>query len=73
MMLNLTTLPSRLVATCALLVLCFVFANAAQAGPDRWRYAWPNTDFSMTSVDFDEIMSGGHKFHKCRNSARPFT
>ena len=56
---ELTTLPSRVAATCALLVLCFLSANAAQAGPDRWRYAWPNTDFSKTSVGFDEIMSGG--------------
>ena len=46
-------------ATCALLALCFSFANAAQASPDRWRYAWPKTDFSKTSIDFDEIMSGG--------------
>jgi len=59
MMSKLKPLPSRLVATCALLVLCFVFANAAQANPDRWRYAWPKTDFSKASIDFDEIISGG--------------
>ena len=54
-----TTLPSRVAATCALLALCFAFANAAQASPDRWRHAWPKTDFTKTSIDFDEIMSGG--------------
>jgi hypothetical protein len=30
-----------------------------QANPDVWRYEWPKTDFDKTSVDFDEIMSGG--------------
>ncbi|MCH8808974.1 MAG: DUF3179 domain-containing protein [Proteobacteria bacterium] len=49
----------RVAATCALLALCFAFANAAQANPDRWRHAWPKTDFSKTSIDFDEIISGG--------------
>ncbi len=55
-------LPTRLrcvAANFALLVLCFGVANPAQAGPDSWRYAWPETDFSKTSVDFDEIISGG--------------
>jgi hypothetical protein len=42
-----------------MLVLWAVFASAAQAGPDGWRYAWPKTDFSRTSIDFDEIISGG--------------
>ena len=54
-----TTLPSRVAATCVLLALCFAFAYAAQANPDRWRHAWPKTDFTKTSIDFDEIMSGG--------------
>jgi hypothetical protein len=54
-----TTLPRRAATICALLALCFAFANAAQANPDRWRHAWPKTDFSKTSIDFDEIISGG--------------
>jgi len=36
-----------------------VLAMPAMADPDRWRHAWPNTDFSRTSVAFSEIMSGG--------------
>jgi len=50
---------SRVAAICALLALCVAFAGAAQANPDRWRHTWPMTDFSQTSIDFDEIMSGG--------------
>ena len=49
----------RVAATCAVLALFLALAGAAQANPDRWRYAWPQTDFSKTSIDFDEIMSGG--------------
>jgi Protein of unknown function (DUF3179) len=31
----------------------------AVADPDDWRAEWPDTDFSRTSVDFAEILSGG--------------
>jgi len=31
----------------------------AMANPTQWAREWPNTDFSRTSVDFSEIMSGG--------------
>lgn len=32
----------------------------AQASPDFWKYEWPNTDFSKTSVPhWGEILSGG--------------
>ena len=34
-------------------------ACAAAAGPAIWKTEWPKTDFSMHSVDFSEIMSGG--------------
>ena len=54
-----TAPPRRVAAICALLALCLAYANAAQANPERWRHAWPKTDFSQTSIDFDEIMSGG--------------
>ncbi len=43
----------------ALLSFCIVSAGTVQANPDRWRHAWPQTDFAKTSIDFDEIMSGG--------------
>ena len=29
------------------------------ASPSRWEREWPQTDFSQTSVGFDEILSGG--------------
>jgi len=34
-------------------------ATAALADPARWRGEWPDTDFSQSSVDFAEIVSGG--------------
>lgn len=34
-------------------------APAGAESPERWRFEWPNTDFSLYSIDFDEIMSGG--------------
>ena len=49
----------RVAATCAVLALFLALAGAAQANPERWRYAWPQTDFTKTSIDFDEIISGG--------------
>ena len=33
--------------------------SGAAANPSSWQYEWPNTDFTLTSVDFDEILSGG--------------
>ncbi len=32
---------------------------AVAGGPDMWRLEWPHTDFSRSTVDFDEITSGG--------------
>ena len=52
-------LLGRLAAACACLALFLTLAGAAQADPDRWRAAWPKTDFTKSSIDFDEIMSGG--------------
>ena len=34
-------------------------SGPARANPDAWAAAWPKTDFSKTSVDFSEILSGG--------------
>lgn len=31
----------------------------ASADPTRWKGEWPNTDFSKSSIDLDEILSGG--------------
>ena len=33
--------------------------SPAHSSPDNWAFAWPKTDFSKTSVDFSEILSGG--------------
>ncbi len=41
------------------LVLAVVAGGVALALPEYRKAAWPNTDFSNTSVDLDEIMSGG--------------
>ncbi|MHA1545849.1 MAG: DUF3179 domain-containing protein [Alphaproteobacteria bacterium] len=46
----------------ALLGITFLVAGlvSASANPDVWKnFRWPNTDFSKTSVDFSEILSGG--------------
>lgn len=32
---------------------------AASAQPSAWRFEWPKTDFTKTSVEYDEILSGG--------------
>ena len=41
------------------IVLALCAALPAAANPDLWRGEWPNTDFTRTSVAFDEILSGG--------------
>lgn len=43
-------------ASFAALVLA---AGTSAADPDRSRLAWPKTDFTRHSVDYDEILSGG--------------
>ena len=42
-----------------ILLLNLFLTSAVYAQSNNWRYEWPNTDFSTTSVDFNEIMSGG--------------
>ncbi|MFT6556578.1 DUF3179 domain-containing protein [Sneathiella sp.] len=44
-----------MVSVCAVLFCAF----AVKADPGFWKYEWPKTDFSKTSVDFKEIFSGG--------------
>ncbi len=34
-------------------------ATAQQQTPPSWSFAWPSTDFTKSSVDFGEIISGG--------------
>ena len=36
-----------------------VWASTAIADAGRWAAAWPDTDFSNTSIDLDEVFSGG--------------
>ena len=43
-------------AIAAMILAC---ALPATADPDRWRYEWPETDFSKHSVPYSEIISGG--------------
>jgi len=46
-----------------LLSFFFVTLTPSTSGrasePQSWAHEWPNTDFSKTSVDFSEIISGG--------------
>lgn len=46
-----------------IIALVFVFSlqgsNLAFADPENWKHEWPKTDFSKTSVDYNEILSGG--------------
>ena len=34
-------------------------AGTAAANPGYWRFEWPDTDFTTSSIDLGEIMSGG--------------
>ncbi len=54
-----TTPLNRAATICALLALCFALGTAAEANPERWRHAWPKTDFGKHSIEFSEIISGG--------------
>jgi len=40
-------------------IVWFPFAAQAQDVPGSWSYEWKDTDFSKSSVDFKEILSGG--------------
>ena len=51
--------PAPAVAAVVVLALLLVLANAAQASPESWKYAWPKTDFEQRSIEYSEIMSGG--------------
>ena len=45
-----------------IVLVCATFAGlagAALANPEFWRNEWPRTDFSRSSVDFMDILSGG--------------
>ena len=49
---------SRLLSVAAVAV--GLTAGTTQADPSFWKYEWPNTDFTQTSIDnWVEIMSGG--------------
>ncbi len=43
----------------AILFACLLPAGPACADPADWRGEWPKTDFSLSAVAFDEILSGG--------------
>ena len=45
--------------TLTLATAVLLSAAAATAQVQFWENEWPNTDFTKTSVDFDDIMSGG--------------
>ena len=41
------------------LIWILAIGSPAEADPKYWKGEWPNTDFSNTSVDLKEILSGG--------------
>jgi len=51
--------PLRLPAAFTASLVVLGLALPALANPERWKWEWPNTDFSNSAVDFSEIMSGG--------------
>ncbi len=42
-----------------LVALIVAAGGTARATPERWARAWPQTDFTRTAVNLDEILSGG--------------
>ena len=50
---------ARAAAIAVALAASAALATAALAGPDGWKHAWPQTDFSKHSIDYVEILSGG--------------
>ncbi len=46
-------------ASTALAIVVIFAAGQAAANPDLWKRSWPQTDFTLASVDLGEIMSGG--------------
>lgn len=50
---------SRTVAAISAGVLVLIVSTTGQANPAFWKLEWPNTDFSKSSVPFEEIFSGG--------------
>ncbi|MBS1303572.1 DUF3179 domain-containing protein [Loktanella sp. SALINAS62] len=42
-----------------ILALTLLWPLTAQASPEFWRNVWPDTDFSKSSVEWIEILSGG--------------
>ena len=49
----------RVLAAAGLATGLALAATAVAANPDRWAHAWPQTDFSRTTIDFAEVFSGG--------------
>ena len=54
--------PSIAPALAAGLLSAFLISSGfhiASANPQIWKFEWPKTDFTKSSVNFDDIMSGG--------------
>ena len=51
---------TRLIQTLFAPAVIFALASSlAWSNPSRWVHEWPNTNFSIHSVDLAEIRSGG--------------
>ena len=49
----------RHVAALAVAIGFLFTAAQVAANPRAWKYEWPDTDFSKTSIDYADILSGG--------------
>jgi hypothetical protein len=50
---------SRAIAAISAGVLFVIVSTSGEANPAFWKLEWPRTDFSKSSVPFEEIFSGG--------------
>ncbi len=58
----------RSIVLVVLILAVWPVAPPATAAPDNWRAEWPRTDFSRSTVDLDEIRSGGPPKDEFRQS-----
>jgi len=52
-------MKNRIFKSALIMVAMAAVSAQAMASPDRWQREWPKTDFSKSSVDFGDILSGG--------------
>ncbi|MDP2080359.1 MAG: DUF3179 domain-containing protein [Pseudotabrizicola sp.] len=43
----------------AFVIICALSSGAVHSDPAQWRAEWPDTDFSRSTINFAEVISGG--------------